>query len=293
MPKRAATSPSVVEDSEDERKRAENGAKDGSDAEDGTGGDEEEYEIESIIDHKKGQVHAGRMSYYVKWKGYAATENSWVDEQDAEGAKDMIDEYWKSRKEHKDHPDNKKKRGRTSLSKTSSKTKVDSDNEDGSAKKRRASKVELPPLPPKKTKTVLESPMDTDDERPKKKTKTTKASEPIIESVSLDAEQLKAKLQSVATGDGNDYMTLDDPEAGSMKTFMHVKSWENLVTSIQTVEHAEDNSLRVYFVIKDGGEEKRVVEDSSICGKKFPQKLLQFYEAHLRWRSVDDAPTQE
>lgn len=292
MPKRAATSPSVVEDSEDERKRAENGASGQSDADDGAGGDEEEYEIEAIIDHKRGQVHAGRMSYYVKWKGYDENENSWVDEKDAEGAKDMIDEYWKQRRDHKDHPDNKKKRGRPSLSKTSSKTKVDSDNEDGSAKKRRASKVEPLPPPPKKTKPALESPMDTDDEPPKKKPKT-KVSEPIVESVSLDAEQLKAKLQSVATGDGLDYMTMDDPEAGSMKTFMHVKSWENLVTSIQTVEHAEDDTLRVYFVIKDGGEEKRVVEDSSICGKKFPQKLLQFYEAHLRWRSVDDATTQE
>lgn len=70
------------------------------------GGEEEsEYEIEAIIDAKRGSFpevgrhertickpttqdasslsSQGRMGYFVKWKGYPDSENSWVDEQDA------------------------------------------------------------------------------------------------------------------------------------------------------------------------------------------------------------------
>jgi hypothetical protein len=71
-------------------------------------GDEEEYEIEGILDAKKGafpqvmwslsrffachtvlgascylHILQGRTGYFVKWKGYGEEENSWVDEKDA------------------------------------------------------------------------------------------------------------------------------------------------------------------------------------------------------------------
>ncbi|KAG6809241.1 hypothetical protein H0H92_001051 [Tricholoma furcatifolium] len=57
--------------------------------------DEEEYEIEKILDSKRGAFPEGRMGYFVKWKGYPESENSWVDEQDAGNAQSLIDDYWK------------------------------------------------------------------------------------------------------------------------------------------------------------------------------------------------------
>ena len=42
---------------------------------------EEEYEVEDIIDDRYNRRKRKRQ-YLVKWKGYPASENSWVDEQD-------------------------------------------------------------------------------------------------------------------------------------------------------------------------------------------------------------------
>ncbi len=36
----------------------------------------------------------GQLSYFVKWKGYSDSENSWVFESDMGGAQEMIREYW-------------------------------------------------------------------------------------------------------------------------------------------------------------------------------------------------------
>ena len=49
----------------------------------------DEYEVEDIIDHKD----VGRTRYYyVKWKGYPYTDNSWVDEKDIY-CPDLINKY--------------------------------------------------------------------------------------------------------------------------------------------------------------------------------------------------------
>ena len=37
------------------------------------------YKIEKVINHR---THKGRKQYFVKWEGYSAKHNSWVDEMD-------------------------------------------------------------------------------------------------------------------------------------------------------------------------------------------------------------------
>lgn len=161
----------------------------------------------------------------------------------------MIDEYWSQRKTHKDHPDNKRKPGRPStgkLSKSNSKTKLESDDEtaNGSAKKRRQST------------TAVKKDRDSDDEaRPKKKQKTTepaavkppRPSDPLTVRT-LDPEQLNRKLAEVADTGGAD-ADAGEPELGTMQPFMYMRTWDGMVQSIQTVEQADDNTLRVYFVM--------------------------------------------
>ncbi|KAG0162326.1 hypothetical protein DFQ28_001496 [Apophysomyces sp. BC1034] len=51
---------------------------------------EDVYEVESILGHKGSRKH---RKYYVKWKGYSTSENSWVREKDV-NADDLVDEYW-------------------------------------------------------------------------------------------------------------------------------------------------------------------------------------------------------
>jgi len=71
---------------------AENGGEEVEEVEEGDGS---EYEIEQVLDAKRGVFPDGRMGYFVKWKGYGPNENSWVDEMDAVNASELVDEYWR------------------------------------------------------------------------------------------------------------------------------------------------------------------------------------------------------
>ena len=56
---------------------------------------EEEYEVEAITAHKRSR---GRMSYYVKWKGYPTSESSWEPEGHLRNAPDILNTYKKRHK---------------------------------------------------------------------------------------------------------------------------------------------------------------------------------------------------
>ena len=53
-------------------------------------GDNQECEIERIVSHKKTR---GRTAYQVRWKGYDATENSWLREEYLSNNSDLLLAY--------------------------------------------------------------------------------------------------------------------------------------------------------------------------------------------------------
>ena len=60
-------------------------------------GDEEEYEIEAIVNHKKTPEGKARH-YVVKWKGYPTSHNSKLTEDAFEHAQDILLPYKKRHK---------------------------------------------------------------------------------------------------------------------------------------------------------------------------------------------------
>jgi hypothetical protein len=53
---------------------------------------EEEYEVEEILnDHINKRKKT--KQYFVRWKGYEASEDSWVDEQNILNTPELIEEY--------------------------------------------------------------------------------------------------------------------------------------------------------------------------------------------------------
>jgi len=227
--------------------------------------EEEEYEIEKILDAKKGQFSGGRMGYFVKWKGYGEEHNSWVDEHDAGNAKELIERFWGEKKKNKPGPRKSEpiKSNPKPIEKPSRKSLADvvdsSIEPEGHAKKRGR---------PKRDELLLDDvgtqDEDEDEQRAKKKPRK-----------SNGVSRQDAKRES------------DDEIIGNMKKHMKVPSWEELIGTIDTVEREDDGELYVFFTLK--ADKKRVRENSRLCAEKFPQKLIMFYESNLRWKTEEPA----
>ncbi|KAI3998119.1 hypothetical protein K525DRAFT_281522 [Schizophyllum commune Loenen D] len=213
---------------------------------------EEEYEIERILNHQEKRFGRQR-GYFVKWKGYGEADNSWVAEEDAANAKDLITEYWDREKEKKAAKSGSAstasiKRGRKSEPRTASEV----------SKKRARS-----------TKAVSAEPIEVDEEPPAQKKK---------------RQSKGAKMEVDGTEDDEDG-DADLPVVAAMdKKYRNLDSWEDLIASIETVEQHPDNpdGLMVYVTLKDG---RRVRETSATAREKFPQLLIDFYESNLRWKT--------
>ncbi|KAG6820406.1 hypothetical protein H0H93_000913 [Arthromyces matolae] len=239
--------------SDDGKSKLKNADKDVMDVDDGSQQDDadeengEEFEIELILDAKRGSFPNGRIGYFVKWKGYDDSENSWVDENDAGNATSLIEDFWRR------NPKKASKTGRKSLdAKATQKPGKPAPSEEIEESASVATK-----------KRGRKSQADIDENSRDRTTKKSKKNGAKPETLSPTPDQV--------------------PDIGNMNQYMSIVSWEDLVDSVETVERTPDDKLMVYFTLKTG---ERVVEDSKICRQRFPDQLIQFYENNLRWKAA-------
>ncbi|KZS94615.1 hypothetical protein SISNIDRAFT_453567 [Sistotremastrum niveocremeum HHB9708] len=216
---------------------------------------EEEFEIEEILKHSKGYYEEGIFAYFVKWKGYAEDENTWVNEPDAIGAQDLITEYWE-KKGGRPSPTKgrgKATKGRKSGASNASAASVEPSEKASASKRSNQRKRKLSE--------------ETEDEAP-------------------SASKRKAR-ESTADSVPQAITVDDDDEIGNMQQWMSKKNWESIVKEINTVERDANGELLIYFTLHNGS---KVMEPAKLCRTRFPQKMVSFYESHLRWREQDPAP---
>jgi len=209
---------------------------------------ETEYEIEAILGAKRGMFPGGKIGYLVKWKGYGEEDNSWVNEDDAGNADELINEYWAKKKSRKTEV--KGKRGRKS--------------------------------------TGDESADDSGSPAPKKRGRKAQARAASEESQDTDARTVK-KARTGAARKTSENITQDEDEdaeiiIGDMSKYESWPTWEDLIETIDTVEKDLSGNMTLYFTLKSG---ERIREKADMCKKRCPQKLIAFFEKHLRWREAE------
>merc|ERR1711865_1037032 len=81
------------------QKRKRDGPGDGNDDEEG------EFEVEKISKKRKNN---GRLEYFVKWKGYATSENTWEPVENLETAQDLVKRFEEEERQKEDAKKGKK-----------------------------------------------------------------------------------------------------------------------------------------------------------------------------------------
>ncbi|KAI9510022.1 hypothetical protein F5148DRAFT_658652 [Russula earlei] len=214
------------------------------------------------------------IGYLVKWKGYTDDENSWVDERDAGGAKELIAEYWARQGKKKGE-----KAGRKSDPKPKAATRrpvaasVETTPEPGQATKKRGR--DRPKVQPESDDDGAEDEEDTRSrKRGRKSNGVTRRASP-----------------SPASSSNRASPTVELLEPSTIKKWGNLPSWERHIDVIDTVEKSEEGDLFIYFKLK--GEKTACKENSKVCAEKFPQELIKFYEAHLKWRQAEAGPDSD
>lgn len=233
---------------------------------------EDEYEIEYIVSHSNDMTD-GQLSYFVKWKGYPDTENSWVFESDMGGAQEMIREYW-----DKVPKKNIKKMGAKKGGKRQSSLQAGSPDvkSGGKNRGRRESSLLTGETPLRKSglrKGLAPSRSPTPPG-------TLPVDDPALNRIRTDptlTEDQRELLES---------QHLHSLELARLrKRYARIPDWDPIVRKIEAVERLPDGKLRV-FVLFDKGD--RLAFDSATVHHRCPLKLLAYYEEHLRFKRREE-----
>ncbi|EPQ28016.1 uncharacterized protein PFL1_04343 [Pseudozyma flocculosa PF-1] len=270
--------------------------------------EEEEYEIESILSHEVGRFVEGEMAYLVSWKDYGEEHNSWVREADAEGAQDMINEYWAKtpRKEIKKAgptPKSRKKGGKTQKTQSSllASNAVSSPSAATSKKRARESVVgtltrtrgsQGMPAPPAPSTSIHRPAVRGAEELPSRSPSPYEADEMIdavLEEIANDdsltpADKVKLKREHMRQVK-LEYMK---------RKYGRIGDWEPIVRHITGIENI-GGKLWAYMDFISGdqlGFPVQVVEE------RCPRVLCRFLLSHVRFKTTDGiveylAPTPE
>ncbi|ODN87409.1 hypothetical protein L198_07033 [Cryptococcus wingfieldii CBS 7118] len=178
------------------------------------GSQEEEYEVEAILGHRK--TRGNKLEYHVSWKNYGPNHNSWEPEANVIHAEELLKIYWDTQKkaESKEPELAPKKRGRpskdsvrASSSRLSSSLVAREDNEQPAPKRPRTSAVNG------RKRTIKDSSEEPEEEEP----------------------------------------AANDPEyVDEYTAYMKMKDWENVVESVDTIDMDDDGKIIVLVTMTKG-----------------------------------------
>ncbi|KAL2315268.1 Chromatin-associated protein swi6 [Schizosaccharomyces pombe] len=249
--------------------------------------EEDEYVVEKVLKHRMARKGGG-YEYLLKWEGYDdPSDNTWSSEADCSGCKQLIEAYWN---EHGGRPE-PSKRKRTARPKKSEakepspksrKTNEDKHDQDSNEKIEEVnektikfadkSQEEFNENGPPSSQPNGHIESDNESKSPSQKESNESEDIQIAETPSNVTPKKKPSPE---------VPKLPDNRELTVKQVENYDSWEDLVSSIDTIERKDDGTLEIYLTWKNGAISHH---PSTITNKKCPQKMLQFYESHLTFR---------
>ncbi|KAG0029118.1 hypothetical protein BGZ81_004090 [Podila clonocystis] len=222
-------------------------------------GDDNVYEVERVAGHMRDEDNV--LAYLIKWKGYDEKDNTY---EKVVNCDDLIADYWvryeaaggkKSDREGREPKPQVPKRVANRQGKSAGSNRSSS----------HAPEPLLPDLPPV-TKESRES---------------RESSAPKRQRVSNELRKDPVATKRQRANDHESDVEDDDEEDKEKPTFPPAEwtSWDEHIREVQTVEKLK-NSMVVHVLWKEGRETEHQAE---IAHQKFPQKLIHFYESHLKF----------
>ncbi|KAG0289631.1 hypothetical protein BGZ96_006851 [Linnemannia gamsii] len=216
----------------------------GSSGDDEDGDDEDAEEAEYEVERVVGHKHTkGKLQYHLKWNGYDSDDNTWEDK-DNVYCVDLIEAYWERLEE-------------------AGGSRSDLKGKDGVPAKKETART---PKSNGATTKAVKKDRDGDtmmDMAPAKRQKTTGAPKGVGKAA-VGAEE----------GARN-----NNSSGGYWIPPKNWASWEDKVETIQTVER-NNQRLLIRLAWKNGKESQHPIEAAH---QKCPQKLIQFYESHIKF----------
>ncbi|GAA5901271.1 chromo domain-containing protein [Sporobolomyces salmoneus] len=247
---------------------------------------DDEFVVEKLKAHRR--TKKGVLEYKVKWKGFdKASDDTWEPAEPnlSRGCKVAIEDYWKSK-----DPEEQLERykvGSKEYKKLKAKLEKDAEEEQdevASPRQKRAqakdkSKGKTPTPTPKKKRSSDDNEEKTkSNKRAKKEEKKQVIQEEEEEEEEEEEDQADAMEKDASDEDGFDEAARN----------------EDLVEKIETCLEgppAYDGRplmLIIWKKIDEAGLPYASYTDSKICRKTCPQKVIDFYETHLKFKSSAD-----
>ncbi|KAA1082864.1 hypothetical protein PGT21_017007 [Puccinia graminis f. sp. tritici] len=264
--------------SKDAESSDEDKEKDDGEGDDDDDDEEEEYEVETIKKHRK---IGSKIEYLVGWKGYPSSDDSWEPVEHLVGAVEILKRYQAT---HNLQPISKGGRvsdvSAKSASKRSAKADDQSDDSDDDEEEDQQKNRKRKRLSQGKIKSTI---------APLRKNGTggpTKA----------DRDSVKNRKPVRSETEESESESVSDEHWH--ERHKKLSSWEDLIRSVRTIEKPSvedsegsekeqgktDDTINVCLLWKTG----RVSWISNkIARDKLPQKMLDFYEAHLQFTTTE------
>lgn len=233
----------------------------------GSEGEEEEYVVEKVVD--KRTTSKGKVEYFLKWKGYDSSQNTWEPKENLDCA-DLIKDFETQRKKQEDEKAEKKAAAK-STSSSGKKRRISNSSNEGSTVSSTTKKTNEESG--KKRKQDLDESKSSSKDEEKKKEKSKK-----------DERRRENHNDSKRRSSSHS----DEENAKSDPKDKTAKEKPNPFDSglePEKIIGATDVNGQLAFLVQWKNSNKAMLIPSKLARQKCPQLVIDFYEERLAWHT--------